>query len=167
MGLRPGLLGQVERMPVCDMMERDLILCLLRGSRAIIGMETIRRHLYMGIGLILTGLGIAAAFIPLLPTTGFLIAAVYFFARSSPRLERWILEHDVFGPPVVAWRDHGAIPKRAKLLAFAGMTFGFLCFVYFAQPGLRLFLFGFSVILSSAIYVGTRPDGPHSEEESG
>lgn len=127
-------------------------------------MERIRRPIYMSIGLILTGLGIVAAFIPLLPTTGFLIIAVYFFARSSPRLERWILDHNVFGPPVVAWRDHGAIPPRAKKLAFAGMAVGLVCFVYFAKPGLWLLLIGLFVILSSAIYVGTRPDGPGDQQ---
>lgn len=129
-------------------------------------MERIRRPIYMSIGLLLTGLGIVAAFIPLLPTTGFLIIAAYFFARSSPRLEAWILEHDVFGPPVVAWRDHGAIPRRAKRFAFSGMAVGLVCFVYFAQPGLWLFLIGLVVILSSAVYVGTRPDGPDDKEVS-
>ena len=73
------------------------------------------RALYLVLGLGFTGLGIAGAFLPLLPTTVFLILAAGCFARSSPRLEAWILGHRRFGPLVRAWRENGAIPRKAKI----------------------------------------------------
>lgn len=129
-------------------------------------MEKLKRPLYSFVGLVLAGIGIAAAFLPLLPSTVFFLGAVYFFARSSPRLEAWILDHQIFGPPVVAWQEHRAIPRKAKYLAFTGMALGFLSFLYFAQPGLWLLIGVAIFFIGSALYVGTRPDGPEAETHS-
>ena len=126
-------------------------------------MDQLKRPLFMMIGLVLAGIGIAAAFLPVLPSTIFFILATYFFARSSPRLESWLLEHALFGPPVVAWQKHKAIPRKAKYLAFGGMAFGFVSFVYFVQPGLWLLIGVALFFIGSALYVGTRPDGPSEE----
>ena len=126
-------------------------------------MEQLKRPFYMAIGLFLAGIGIAAAFLPLLPSTIFFILAVYFFARSSPRLEAWILDHAIFGPPVVAWRDHGAIPRKAKYMAFTGMAVGFAGFFFAVQPGPVLFVAVALFFVGSALFVGTRPEGPSKE----
>ncbi|WP_316862402.1 YbaN family protein [uncultured Cohaesibacter sp.] len=122
-------------------------------------MLVLKKSLYLLWGLLLVGVGIVGAFLPLLPSTIFFILAAYCFARSSPRLERWVLEHRIFGPPVVAWKEHRAIPRKAKYLAFAGMMFGFVSFVLMAKPEIWLFLLVALFFLSCAIYVGTRPDG--------
>jgi uncharacterized membrane protein YbaN (DUF454 family) len=82
----------------------------------------VRRTLYLIAGfasLILAGLGVL---LPLLPTVPFVILAAFCFARSSPALEARLLEHRVFGPHILRWREHGAISrkgKRAALVAFA------------------------------------------------
>lgn len=123
-------------------------------------MSDLKKPLYFLLGLILTGIGIVGAFLPVLPSTGFFIMATFFFARSSPRFEAWILNHKVFGPPVQAWQEHGAIPRKAKYFAFGGMAFGFVCFMVFAKPGLMLFVPVALFFLTGAIFVGSRPDGP-------
>jgi uncharacterized membrane protein YbaN (DUF454 family) len=56
-----------------------------------------------------------------MPTTVFLILASYFFARSSPRLDQWLLTHRWFGPPLRRFRETGGMPWRAKLAALASM----------------------------------------------
>lgn len=123
-------------------------------------MNRFQQSLYLMAGLALTGIGILGAFLPLLPSTIFFILATFCFARSSPRLEAWLLQHKLFGPPVLAWRDHKAIPRKAKYLAFGGMALGFAIFVTTVQPGVGLLIPVILFFAGSALYVGTRPDGP-------
>ena len=117
------------------------------------------RGLYFAAGIILTGIGIVGAFLPLLPTTIFLIMAAWCFSRSSPRFEAWLLNHPQFGPPLKAWRNSGAIPRRAKYLAFTGMAAGYAVFYLSAEPRWPTALAVAVVIACSAVYVGTRPEG--------
>jgi len=117
------------------------------------------RPIYLLLGLAMTGLGIVGAFLPLLPTTPLLILATWFFARSSPRLERWLLEHPRFGGLLRAWRDQGAIPRRAKILACCGIAVGVVFFWIGAKPGYWLWLTGAAILGGSAGFVLSRPNG--------
>lgn len=75
------------------------------------------RYLWLGLGLLCTGLGFIGAFLPVMPTTVFLLLAAYFFARSSPKFYNWIMNHKVFGQFIRDWRAGLGIPMRAKILA--------------------------------------------------
>lgn len=63
---------------------------------------SIIRMAWMVTGLVALGLGVLGAVLPLLPTTVFMLAAAFCFARSSPVLHRWLLEHRIFGPSIMA-----------------------------------------------------------------
>lgn len=82
------------------------------------------RALWVAGGLLALGTGLVGIFLPLLPTTPFVLLAAFCFARSSPRLEAWLLAHARFGPMIRNWRDHHAIPLRAKQLAWTMMAIG-------------------------------------------
>jgi uncharacterized membrane protein YbaN (DUF454 family) len=56
-----------------------------------------------------------------MPTTVFVLIASYFFSRSSPRLQSWLLAHRWFGPPLRRYRDTGGITKTGKLAALGSM----------------------------------------------
>jgi len=109
--------------------------------------------------LLFVVIGLIGAVLPLLPTTIFFVLAAACFARSSPDLERRIMDHPRVGPMVMAWREHGAIPLRAKAVAVAGMTFGFLTFLWTARPGPATALVVLLGLIGCAAFVITRPSG--------
>ncbi|RAI45780.1 YbaN family protein [Rhodoplanes roseus] len=118
------------------------------------------RALYLGLGCLMLVLGAIGAVLPLMPTTIFLIAAAWCFARSSPRLEAWLFEHPRFGPTLRAWRDDGAISTRSKLMACTGMTVGFVVFWASASPSPLLAAGVAAGLALCAAYVVSRPSPP-------
>lgn len=116
------------------------------------------RFAYLIAGFVLLGLGIIGAFLPLMPTTIFVILAAGCFARSSERIEGWLLNHKRFGPVIKAWRAEGAIPRRGKALAAIGMVVGYVLFLIGARPDWMLALFVLAVFGGCAWFVLSRPE---------
>ncbi len=116
-----------------------------------------KRPVFFAAGSVLVAVGFVGAFLPLLPTTPFLILAAACFARSSPRLENWLLNHRQFGPVLRSWRENGAIPRKAKLFACLGMTAGYALFWWSHKPGLPLAAAVAAIMVCAAAYVLSRP----------
>ncbi len=117
------------------------------------------RPLFFVAGLAFVGLGIAGYILPVMPGTIFLILAAACFARSSRRLEAWIENHPKFGPTVVNWRRHGAIPRKAKFLSIGMMALSFVLLLLAHPPDEWLWVTG-AVLAACALFVATRPSGP-------
>lgn len=109
------------------------------------------------LGLLFVALGLVGTVLPLMPTTVFLILAAGCFARSSPKLESWLLEHPKFGPTLRAWRAEHAIPRSAKIAACLGMTGGFVIFVLAAHPHLVPALIVAALLAGCAAWIVSRP----------
>ena len=60
------------------------------------------------------GLGLLGVVLPVMPTVPFLIVAAWAASQGWPAFETWLLAHRLFGPPLVRWRERGAVPRRAK-----------------------------------------------------
>ena len=71
------------------------------------------------IGSISVALGFLGLFLPLLPTTPFLLLASACFARGSDRMHRWLLNHGVFGAYLRSFEEGKGIPLRGKISAIA------------------------------------------------
>lgn len=125
-----------------------------------------RRIFYLVIGWLFVALAFAGVVLPVLPTTPFLIVAVGCFARSSPRLEAWLLSHPRFGPVLTDWRSHGAIPPRAKKLAYFGMAVGYIFFWMASRPGWPLAAAVALLMAVGAAFVATRPLPPGSRKDT-
>jgi len=70
----------------------------------------------IAVGIISVGLGLLGVFIPMLPTTPFLLLAAGCFMRSSQRLYDWLIHHKWFGEYIRNYREYRAIPLRAKVV---------------------------------------------------
>lgn len=117
------------------------------------------RYLYLAIGWGFVGLGFIGAFLPVLPTTPFLLIAAWAFSKSSERMHRWLYTHPTFGPYLLVWRDHRAIPTSAKTLAVTMMTAGWV-FVLFTSDRWEVPVFLGLTHLCVGAYIVTRPSGP-------
>jgi len=115
------------------------------------------RIVYLCLGWVMVALGVIGLVVPLMPGVVFLIGATWCFARSSPRFEAWLLDHPRLGPPLRDWRAAGAIPRPAKVMACAGMAFGFAMFCFIVGPSLPLAVAVAAGFLACAAYVVSRP----------
>jgi len=91
---------------------------------AITTANTIRRAAFAALGVLCVVLGIVGVFLPGLPTTEFIIAASYLFARSSPALEGWLERNRWLGPPLRRFKETRGMPRKAKALALASTWTG-------------------------------------------
>lgn len=89
-------------------------------------MSELKRLVLIAIAGISFVLGVVGMFLPLMPTTCFMLLAVWAASRSSPRLARWIREHPRLGPAVMAWEGERAIPRHAKRLAVGMLALSML-----------------------------------------
>lgn len=74
-----------------------------------------KRYVLQGCGWIAFILGVIGIFIPVLPTTPFLLLATFLFARSSPRLHAWIQKTKAYKSYVVPFKDAGGIDIGTKI----------------------------------------------------
>ncbi|MGD8170033.1 YbaN family protein [Vibrio sp. TRT 21S02] len=92
-------------------------------------------------------LGILGIFLPLLPTTPFLLLASACFMRSSPTFHRWLHQHPTFGPILDNWQQHKAVTRKVKIRGAAFIILSFSFSIWFA-PHMWL------KILLLALFVG-------------
>ena len=99
-------------------------------------------------GLLFLGVGIAGTVLPGVPTTPCVLAAAWFFSKSSKRMEEWLLNHKIFGKLIKDWRANGSISKTAKRNAVLVIISTFALSIYFISIiELKVFLAIFCVLL--------------------
>ena len=74
------------------------------------------RIILLSLGLLCVGLAFIGIFVPGIPTTPFLIVALWAFAQSSKKFHTWLLNHKRFGAILRNWESHKVVPKKAKIL---------------------------------------------------
>lgn len=120
------------------------------------------RLLWQLAGLTALGLGIVGIALPLLPTTPFILLAVFCFSRSSERLHTWLVTHKRFGPMIENWHRHGAISKRAKYLSALAMI---AIFALSLALGANALILGIQAVVlgCAATFVLSRPLPPEEQ----
>lgn len=96
--------------------------------------STTFRVLLIFFGTLFVVIGVVGAFLPILPTTPFMLLAAWCYARSSIRFYNWIMNNKVFGPVLREWRQYRSIPRRAKRAALILMPGSFAVSIIFFVP---------------------------------
>ncbi|MEA2117745.1 YbaN family protein [Halovibrio sp. HP20-50] len=122
--------------------------------------------LWVALAGISFSIGVLGIFLPLLPTTVFMLMAVYCASKGSPRFEAWIRSRHYVGPLLVTWEQERAIPRRAKLAAVSVIALSALIVVWSLGPGwLRWAVV--ALLLVIALWLATRPEpasSPYSND---
>jgi hypothetical protein len=95
--------------------------------------------------------------VPGLPTTPFMLLALWAFSKSSRRFHDWLYAHPVFGPPLQQWRAHRVIPGKAKLLAVATMAVSLVYLVMFTGINAWIKAAIALVMLYGAVFILSKP----------
>ncbi|WP_455230627.1 YbaN family protein [Geopseudomonas aromaticivorans] len=107
------------------------------------------RWLLLGIGWLSVTLGVIGIFLPILPTTPFLLLAAACFVRSSRRVYVWLVTHPRLGPWIRDYLDGHGIPLKAKVYAIGLMWASILlsCYLVPLLPA-RLFMLTSAVLVT-------------------
>lgn len=111
-------------------------------------------NLLLGFGFV--GVGILGAFLPVLPSTIFFIIASYFFGKSSPRFEHWMLNHPRFGHAVRSWQQTRSIPQSGKVAALFSMFMSSILIIL-SPASFMVTVLSLSTLAVCAYYVWSRP----------
>lgn len=124
------------------------------------------RLAFGALGTLFLLVGIIGIFMPILPTTPFLLLATACYARSSHRFYNWLMNHPALGPLIVEWRTYRSIPWRIKLVAVATMTLTFgSSIIFFIKDGwLQLALAFFGVMMVIWLYRIPSRDRPDRQK---
>ena len=115
-----------------------------------------KRAILISLGWLCVGLGFVGVFVPGIPTTIFLIIALWAFTKSSEKLRYWLLNHKRFGPILNNWQEHKVVPRRAKILMVVLMSLAVILF-YYSLQSLILTIGLIIILVSVAIYVISLP----------
>lgn len=115
-------------------------------------------------------LGLLGIPLPGLPTVPFLLLSAWAAGKGWPALELWLLQHPRYGPPILAWRQHGAVSRRAKWLASLMMTGSVLLMWFSAAPVLlKIILPPFLAAVATWLWLRPEPvsvnpmENPHDQ----
>lgn len=109
-------------------------------------------------GVLSLATGIVGIFVPLLPTTPFLLLAAGCFAKSSEPLHQWLLNHHYFGQFIRDWQTHGAIPRKVKWTATLSMLIMVSYPLFFMIESLNIRLSVIMCISLVMAFIWSRPE---------
>lgn len=116
-----------------------------------------RKAALMIMGWAFVGLGVVGAFLPVMPTTPFMLVALWCFAKSSDRFHGWLFNHPVFGPPLRDWEIDRVIPLYAKVIALSSMAASIVYVVGFTQAPWWAMAIMATTCTAGAVFILSKP----------
>jgi len=117
-------------------------------------------------GWISLALGFIGIFLPILPTTPFILLAAYCFSKSSPQLHHWLTHQPTLGPMIQNWERYGSISKRAKITATVTMVLFFSLSLFMLSVGILLKALLICMAAGVLTFIWTRPLPPYDTTEA-
>lgn len=119
----------------------------------IVNMPAIYRYFYFGAGLLLVATGVIGIFLPLLPTTIFLILASYCFVKSSPKTNEWLSNHKILGAYLKNYQDKSGLAVKTKVFNITFLWLMILTSAYFFTDELFIGLILIAIAIGVTIHI--------------
>lgn len=114
-----------------------------------------RRRLFFAFGFLTLVLGIIGLFLPILPTTPFLLLTAWAWMNSSARFYTWLINSRVFGTYIRNYREKRGITPRHKVITITVLWAGIGYAALFVSPHLWLTLLLFAIAVGVTIHLLT------------
>ena len=118
------------------------------------------RAIYFILGWFFFAIGAIGVLLPVVPTTPFMLLALWAFSRSSERFHNWLYNQHFFGPPLQMWQNHSVIPLAAKVMSISFMSISFVFMIFFSPIHIILKLVIGLLMLYGAWFVLSKPSNP-------
>ena len=105
----------------------------------------------------MTTLGVIGAILPGMPTTIFILIAVWAFSKGNPALATYLESHRFFGPPIEEWKRHRAIPLKAKISAVCMMGVSLLILLIWSELSVYTLAITGGIMGAVAAWIVSRP----------
>ena len=126
--------------------------------------KTVIRSVWLVIGLVSLLLGVLGIFLPLLPTTPFVLLSAFCFSKSSTRMHSWLLNHRIFGQLITDWEAHGVIRTKIKVIATSSMLLLASYPLLFIAFPIWLKAIVVISIVSVLLFIWSRPSKPSDNQ---
>lgn len=122
------------------------------------------KYLLFGFGIMSLTLGVIGIFLPLLPTTPFLLLAAWCFLKSSPTLHAWMYRQPYMGKALKDWEEERIISRPAKVMALLMITLSGGV-IWYKVDLLVLKIFVTIILCGVSIFIITRNEKPSTPKE--
>ena len=131
---------------------------LVRVRQVAVVKNPIVRFFLILLGIVSLVVGIIGVFLPVLPTTPFILLSTACFFRSSKKLYNFLYNSKALGPSIRDWEERGVISRKSKTIALLSLLVSFLIIFCFIKKTFVVISVGFIMLLVS-IFISTRPGG--------
>jgi len=128
-------------------------------------------NIWTFLGILFLALGFIGALLPIMPTVPFVLLAAACFAKSSPKMHRWMRQHRKYGPTIRNWERERCVSRKMKIWSIFMMTAGGGTSTWlFVPPGwmswavFGVFLLGDIVVLLLRECPPEKENGPEEGE---
>lgn len=119
---------------------------------AYLKIKSFKKLFFVSLGFISLTLGLIGIFIPILPTTPFLLLTSFCFIRSSSRLYQWLITHKVFGSYIYNYLTYRAVKRSTKITALIFLWSSLIISILIVKPiFVKLLLAGIGAGVSTHI----------------
>ncbi len=127
----------------------------------------LKQKLMIVLGWFFVALGVIGAVLPVMPTTVFMIIALWIFSKSSKRFHKMLLDNKWFGPGLRQWEESKSISRESKRKATIVIiiSFGLSVAVLYNRAGLQIMLVSLALILLLIIWLIKEPKKKESQSK--